>query len=429
MRKKRRREKGMGSIFQRKDGSWRGYKTVNGERINASGKTKEAVQEKLEKKCDLKPYIEKNGDETFGSLMLQWSLNKKQKEVKSRTFEGILADFNNYIKPKLGKYKLFEIDRDMVEETVANATRKTDGRLLDKSTRKSLKQEISQFFEYAVSKKLCKDNPADFELDLAETEVFDPEKETCKAIPKEKRDEFIRILKEHDVLYPMCLMGMFGGLRVGEICGLTWKQIDFDKNTFAVSKAITYKADFDEQGNEKNKHTVLSVPKTTASIRTNPMPDILVNALIEHRNIQLERETATGIDFTSKNQFVFCTKTGTMRTYSGAKSLLKRFLEKHNLREAGFLWHRLRHTFSNMLRENGEDPLRITRLMGQSKTSTNLIYQELGNGETCRSAVDIFNKLTEKHQEANKAKPMQEFLESWTLLDLMGRNFGKQRQK
>ena len=67
---------------------------------------------------------------------------------------------------------------------------------------------------------------------------------------------------------------IFTGLRNGELCGLEWKDIDFEKHTLTVSRASKY---------EVGKGTVTGKTKTRNSMRTFTIPNILIDELLEYK--------------------------------------------------------------------------------------------------------------------------------------------------
>jgi len=93
---------------------------------------------------------------------------------------------------------------------------------------------------------------------------------------------------------------------------------------------------------------------------------------------QKEQEEKSGIDFTSDDCHVFCTNKGEVRSYSGLRSLLMRFLSKNGLDGYGISLYTFRHTFATMLLEERENPKIVSELMGHSKVLTTLsIYSHV----------------------------------------------------
>jgi site-specific recombinase XerD len=93
---------------------------------------------------------------------------------------------------------------------------------------------------------------------------------------------------------------------------------------------------------------------------------------------QKEQQLKTGIDFTSGDSHVFCTKRGTMRNYYGLRSLLVRFLARNNLDGHDINLYTFRHTFATILLEERENPKIVSELMGHAKVLTTLsIYSHV----------------------------------------------------
>src|SRR5699024_3545824 len=84
---------------------------------------------------------------------------------------------------------------------------------------KKTKHLLRQFFEYAVENKFILENPINkVKVKSQEHKIYN--KTEYKAIPIEKRDEFITSLNEHSFLKPLCFVMMFAGLRTGETLAL-----------------------------------------------------------------------------------------------------------------------------------------------------------------------------------------------------------------
>jgi integrase len=73
----------------------------------------------------------------------------------------------------------------------------------------------------------------------------------------------------------MCSIAGYAGLRYGEICGLTWDDIEFTANTITINKQLG--------STGKGKYEIKE-PKTDNSIRTVPMPAKLHQTLKEYKS-------------------------------------------------------------------------------------------------------------------------------------------------
>ena len=126
------------------------------------------------------------------------------------------------------------------------------------------------------------------------------------------------------------------------------------------------------------RRQVISNTKTVLSVRSFKVADNVIQCLSKWRAYQKEREAKTGIRFTDANCHVFCMNRGEMRSYSGLRSLLRRFFAKNQLDGYNITLYTFRNTFATMLLEERENPKIVSELMGHSKVLTTLsIYSHV----------------------------------------------------
>ena len=119
------------------------------------------------------------------------------------------------------------------------------------------------------------------------------------------------------------------------------------------------------------------------------MPQNLIDALNEWKEIRTVLQKKTGIKFVNHDSLVFSTDEGTLRTYSGLRTILDRFLRKHGLEKERITFHVFRHTFATMLFEVGVNPRIVQLLMGHKDVETTLsIYTHV--------ATEMFDVSTAK---------------------------------
>jgi integrase len=84
----------------------------------------------------------------------------------------------------------------------------------------------------------------------------------------------------------LATVSLFTGMRLGEVLALRWSRVDLDKKVIQVREALE----------ETDAHGIrFKAPKSKAGRRDITLPDILVNALREHRKAQLELRMRLGI--------------------------------------------------------------------------------------------------------------------------------------
>ena len=145
------------------------------------------------------------------------------------------------------------------------------------------------------------------------------------------------------------LLCLFTGLRVGELCGLKWSDIDFENGTISIQRTV-------QRINKHGKSEVaIGSPKSKSSIRTIPIPEFLLSILKSKRkgdNFYI----ITGI----------CKPTEPRTMQNRFKSILKIC----DIRNVNF--HLLRHTYATVCIENGFDPKTLSELLGHADASITL---------------------------------------------------------
>ena len=396
---KTRRANNEGSIFQRSDGRWGGALTMgydeNGKIIRKTiyGKTQAEVAKKL---SEISGRVKSNSYELVENsdlekLMFEYLMTFKKSTVSPRTFEGNIRNFKLHIVPHIGKMKVYEIDNYTIQKFV--------NILLDQGysvdTIKKCKHLLNQFFEYSIENKWIYTNPTLKVKVKGKRNVYEEDgDERYKALPPEIRDKFLDALNkdEANFIKPLCITLMFAGLRIGEALALKWKNIDFANKTIKIERAITQTLKFDEQGNVKDRTTVIGDTKTACSVRDIPVTDIVLETLKQWKEKQSKRQetnpNVTAI-LTAPTSFVFANDNGSYRTYYGTRVIFDRFKRRNGLNKYHIHFHGLRHTFSNMLFEMNENPKVIQAILGHKDVRTTItIYNSVDQ--------DYIRKSTEK---------------------------------
>ncbi|MBI1805090.1 MAG: site-specific integrase [Ignavibacteriae bacterium] len=171
-------------------------------------------------------------------------------------------------------------------------------------------------------------------------------------VPPQKFDFFSR--EESDRLlsaiadpmwYGMVLLAIRTGLRVGEIMGLEWSDVDIAAGKLAVRKSIV--------------RGIVSSPKNNRE-RYLPLTPQLCNALSK---------------IPRSNGLLFQTKNGNPLRYHRLRKTLARFCKRAGLRTIG--WHRLRHTFASQLVGSGVSLKATQELLGHSDIRMTMRYAHL----------------------------------------------------
>lgn len=418
---KTRRANNEGSIFQRSDGRWGGALTMGYDenskiiRKTIYGRTQAEVAKKL---SEISGRVKSNSYELVENsdlekLMFEYLMTFKKSTVSPRTFEGNIRNFKLHIVPHIGKMKVYEIDNYTIQKFV--------NILLDQGysvdTIKKCKHLLNQFFEYSIENKWIYTNPTLKVKVKGKRNVYEEDgDERYKALPPEIRDKFLDALNkdEANFIKPLCITLMFAGLRIGEALALKWKNIDFANKTIKIERAITQTLKFDEQGNVKDRTTVIGDTKTACNVRDIPVTDIVLETLKQWKEKQGKRQetnpNVTAI-LTAPTSFVFANDNGSYRTYYGTRVIFDRFKRRNGLSKYHIHFHGLRHTFSNMLFEMNENPKVIQQLLGHRDVKTTITVYNSVDSEYIRQTTDKFNKRIKEDQMLLNDKKREEILE------------------
>jgi ATP-dependent helicase/nuclease subunit A len=227
-----------------------------------------------------------------------------------------------------------------------------------------IKNLLNNFFIYAVKKHFVKTNPMSEVVIKKRVSVGDAEDKN-KALRQEIRQQVFAFIDENPILKPIVITFAFTGLRPQELIALKWETVNLDEKTLSVKKAVNRTATFDDEGNVVSRGVTVGKTKTPKSVRTIVMPDIVADVLKAWLSYCKENGISSPFVFPS-------TKTGEMRSYSGLRSMLERFIKRHKLQDEGITLYTFRHTFATMLLEARENPKIVASLMGHKKVSTTL---------------------------------------------------------
>ncbi|MCL2190156.1 MAG: site-specific integrase [Defluviitaleaceae bacterium] len=155
-------------------------------------------------------------------------------------------------------------------------------------------------------------------------------------------------------------LGLFGGLRVGEVCGLEWRDIDFTENSVTISRSRQHIPNMPAYDKE---------PKTERSKRTITLPEIAMSLLRRHRAEQAEMRLRLGCQWQHHDK-VLTQWNGVPMNPQTPSHWLRKWLRANGLPHITF--HQLRHTHITLLIANDVDIPTVSKRAGHAKIATTL---------------------------------------------------------
>ena len=374
-----RRAKGEGTLYQAKDKSWIYQYKVDGQR-----KTK-----RFQKKADARAYIEaltaaspvpsaevtgparqQNAATseviTLGAWMDRWLENYARPTIKHSTYCSYELYVRAHIKPQIGGLYMNTLRADDLQaffnERGKNGNQARKGGLAPK-TLTNLRNMMHMAFGQAVKNHLLQENLIEG-IRLPKTTKTD-----MRGLSREEQRRLmtaVRLAPEPAAFG--IIFDMFTGLRLGELCGLRWENVDMESRSFLVCETRNRLPNHDDSIAASTTVKTTPTTKTYNSRRRVFIMDELFHDFEMYRSIQMSIKEQ---DYSYNPEgYVFCQENGSPyepRTY---QDLFKRCVRQAGIPDANF--HSLRHTFATRSLEQGMDVVTLSRLLGHANPSITL---------------------------------------------------------
>lgn len=384
----KRRSKGQGTIWQDRNGKWRGQLVVGmkgdgtSERRSFSGTSRDEVQRKLNEFIQLTnasfetraiPDEEIEGVETVvrsritvAQMAQRWLWDYKRIEICSKTCEWYEHLIHSMIEPHIGGVMLGRVNT-LAVQTLINRLVMVDNYAA--RTVRGVRSILMQSFDLANQLGLMQGNPA-VGVKLPKIRRRG-RKDEEKVIPMEIRAKVLQAAQAEPMMRAAITTLMFTGLRIGELLALRWSDLDYTAKTLTVDEAVVRRPVYNEQGDRIALKNVVAEPKTDDSYRTVRLSEPVIEALQAWQAYL--KDERYGCWLVRPDSFVFTNrKTRKPYTYTGFRAVYYHFLERNGLKECHLNLHSYRHTFATMLVEAGMNPKVVQSQLGHTSVNTTL---------------------------------------------------------
>lgn len=279
---------------------------------------------------------EKCNANSFSNCIYNW-LKSVKISCKRSTYSNYEYTVYAYLLPRFGHYTKKQIDKNMINEFTEELLNKN----LSPKTVKDILiifQQILKYVDLNVNITMPKIKKSEIQI-LSKDDQLMLEKKLSNNISE---DNFGLII---------CL---YTGLRIGELCGLKWKNIDLENKIIRVEKTLIRVRNYDKSLKKKTI-VILDEPKSISSVRNIPIPDFIVPVL---KRLKKDDEC---FFLTGNKKFI------EPRSYMNHyRKIMKSIrIEQYN-------FHALRHTFATRCIENGCDPKTLSEILGHSNVKITL---------------------------------------------------------
>jgi integrase len=336
-----------GSIWQRGKSSWqiqiytegkRYYEVVRGQKRDAQRRLNELLVN--QDKGILKPA----GRITVTQHFTNWLDGYVKTNCSQRTYEGYQSIIKNHLSPAFGNLILKQLTPQVIQSYYGKAVSKLTNRTVH-----HLHRVLSESLKYAVRQGYLGTNPC---------EMTDPPravKKIMRTLTPVEVEHLLEVARE-SYYYPIIYFAVSTGLRLAEILGLRWRDIDLDMLSISVNQVL-YK---------RNGITTFKEPKTQHSRRRISMTSKLAAML---RDYKINREWL----YTQSNKLLMLDDL-LFTSYQGQP--LNPSVVSHNFHKIalqanlpGVRFHDLRHTFASLMLLRSVSPKIISEALGHSSVA------------------------------------------------------------
>jgi len=282
-----------------------------------------------------------NQNKTIEEITKDFLVEKAKDNLKESTLSRYSFICEKHIIPYFKGKEATDITNDLINDFVQY-------KLLNGGLRgtplapKTINDMVSLFIE--IIKPYCK-----FEIDIKKPSYTQNEINVFTETEYIKLKTYLSVSINNKKLG--IIIAMLTGIRIGELCALKWENIDLENGVIHINRTIQRVQATDISATAKTK-IIIDIPKSTASIRTIPLPVILLNKLKE---------------FKGNSNTYFLTNTSKYIEPRVYQRHFKTYLEACEIKDNNF--HTLRHTFATMAISKAVDIKTLSVLLGHADVS------------------------------------------------------------
>lgn len=295
---------------------------------------------------------------TLSAWFKDWMEIHKYKVIRNNTKMFYTQIFTKHIKPALGKKKL----RDITQLNIKSLLKDLDKKGYKYETQNKVRIMLLDMFDKAMIDNFVLKNPC------KGIKLIRNEKKDMRVFTREEQTEFFDCCKGtfYDNLF---VVAITTGLRQGELCALTWDDIDLKRKEITINKTLLYQKLEGDEGKEFH----INPPKTRTSNRIIPINKqcelALKKQFVQRNNVMAKKSAKPQKGF---ENLLFTTKFGTPICDQIMIDAIKRILDEINLcrdeleQFEYFSPHCFRHSFATRCFEAEIPPKTVQQFLGHA---------------------------------------------------------------
>ena len=366
--------------YQRSSGTYEfKWRDKRGNRHSISAVTLEELREKeLDVLRDVLDGVKVDKNNlTVNDLYNSWIQLKRG--LKENTFSNYKYMYKMFVEPDFGKNRITDLKRSDVRGFYNFLAEEKHVQI---NTIDSIHTVLHQVLEIAVEDDYLRYNPSDNALkELKKAVNFEVEKRRALTVSEQEIFEaFLRKKGQYHRWYPVFTVMLWTGMRVGEITGLRWCDIDLEEGSINVNHTLVY---FDKRAEERCTFAI-NTTKTKAGERSIPMLPKVKEAFLMEKEYQRECGVKSESVVDGYRDFIFVNRFGNVQHQGTLNKALRRIIRDCNFEILDknkqndviilpkFSNHSLRHTFTTRMCEAGVNIKAMQEILGHADAKTTM---------------------------------------------------------
>ena len=393
--------------YQRSSGTYEfKWRDKRGNRHSISAVTLEELREKeLDVLRDVLDGVKVDKNNlTVNDMYNSWIQLKRG--LKENTFSNYKYMYKMFVEPDFGKNRITDLKRSDVRGFYNFLAEEKHVQI---NTIDSIHTVLHQVLEIAVEDDYLRYNPSDNALkELKKAVNFEVEKRRALTVSEQEIFEaFLRKKGQYHRWYPVFTVMLWTGMRVGEITGLRWCDIDLEEGSINVNHTLVY---FDKRAEERCTFAI-NTTKTKAGERSIPMLPKVKEAFLMEKEYQRECGVKSESVVDGYRDFIFVNRFGNVQHQGTLNKALRRIIrdcnfeildknkQNHVIILPKFSNHSLRHTFTTRMCEAGVNIKAMQEILGHADAETTMdIYAE-ATKELKKSELINFEEFFARHSK------------------------------
>lgn len=359
-----------GIVYRLRDGGERTYYVYAGGSYVAAGNTeKEALgmQADIRGKAARGERVVTVTKAKFVDVAEQWFASKHR--LRKRTRENYRSTLDNVLIPRFGKMRLGAVTVDHIAALIRDLERSGAA----PSTINGHMLPLQASFKFAMRRGLIGANPCDLltrddrpaSREKVEAHVWSDDEITALI---EGAEHLAKQPEARQDYAPLIRTACFTGLRIGELLGLQWGDIDLSEGVLRVERQWARDGEY-------------GPPKTASSVRRVPLSAGMTKYLAA---LKLRSK------FSSDTDPIFAARTG--RPLSHRNVTKRGFAPAAKLAELDVSIHDTRHAFASRMISRGIQPVQLAAVMGHKNPRVTLdtythLYDRQSTDDAIRQAM------------------------------------------